>query len=470
MSETLPAGPYRTIEGDNGMQVPLYIMPYDEQGHCQAPLTQEQLLSTIQDGTYTDVLLFSHGWNNDWKGVISTYQGFLNGYLHMRHDYGLTYPRPFRPLLIGVFWPSIALPNESGPTFAGFAVDDPQLVGTAVDPNQQAVQSLATLLSKDGAERLKALAQREQDLSQDEALELARLLAPIYIVAGDELPTKDSAPIAGELVALWQKITLKAPKAPNNSLPGTPGRIGFVRAPGTTPRGVGRTDQPATTPEAAGLLDVLDPRLIIRLATVLQMKDRAGVVGAHGVGALLCDLLKTGAARVHLIGHSYGCKVVLSALCFQELPRLVNSVLLLQPAISYLCFAENATGEEEPAKPGGYRDALKRVEQPILTTYSPHDVPLTQFFHLAVRRPSDLGDQQIAGAPPPSRYAALGGFGPGGCEKDCTEMHMRQVGDLYDLGSGGHKICVLNGAQAIFGHGDISNDYTWWALYNQIIN
>ena len=467
MSETLPAGPYRTIKGNNVMAVPLYIMPYDEQGHCQAPLTREQLLSTIQDGTYTDILLFSHGWNNDWKGAISSYEGFLNGYMHMYRDYGLTYPRPFWPLLIGVFWPSIALPDESGPAFAGFAVDDPPSMGTVVDPDQQAVQLLTAMLSKNDVERLKALVQRGQDLSPDEALELARLLAPIYNVAGDELPTRDPAPTAGELVALWKKITLKAPK---NSLTGTPGRIGFVRTPGTTLGGVGRTNQPAATPEAAGFLDVLDPRLIIRLATVLQMKDRAEVVGAHGVGSLLCDLLKTGTARVHLIGHSYGCKVVLSALCFQKLPRLVNSLLLLQPAISYLCFAENATNEEEPGKPGGYREALKRVEQPIFTTYSPHDVPLTQFFHLAVRRPSDLGDQQIAGAPPPSRYAALGGFGPGGCEKDCTEMHMSQVGDLYDLGSGGRRICVLNGAQAIFGHGDISNDYTWWALYNQMIN
>ena len=470
MTETLPAGPYRTIEGENGMSVPLYIMPFDEQGQCQAPLTREQLLNTVQNGTYTDIFLFSHGWNNDWEGAISSYEGFLNGYMHMHREYRLTYPRPFRPLLIGVFWPSIALPDESGPAFAGFAVDNPQLAGTVVDPDQQAVQLLATMLSKDDAGRLKALEQRGQDLSRDEALELARLLAPIYNVAGDELPTSDPAPTDRELVALWEKITRKAPKAPESSSTGTSGRIGFVRTPGTTPGRVGRTDQPATTPEAAGFLDVLDPRLIIRLATVLQMKDRAGVVGAHGVAPLLAELLKTSPARVHLIGHSYGCKVVLSALCFQKLPRLVNSLLLLQPAISYLCFAENATGEEEPGKPGGYRDALKRVEQPIFTTYSPHDVPLTQFFHLAVRRPSDLGDQQIAGAPPPSRYAALGGFGPGGCEQDCTEMHMSQVGDLYDLASGGRKICVLNGVQAIFGHGDISNDYTWWALYNQVIN
>jgi hypothetical protein len=182
---------------------------------------------------------------------------------------------------------------------------------------------------------------------------------------------------------------------------------------------------------------------------------------------LLADLLKSGTARVHLIGHSYGCKVVLSALCFPVLPRPVNSVLLLQPAISYLCFAEDATGSKNP---GGYRDALKRVEQPILITFSPHDIPLTQIFHLAIRRPSDIGEEQIAGAPPPSRYAALGGYGPGGCDTDCNEVDLKKIGDPYNLGPGARKIQALNGAQAIYGHGDISNDFTWWALYNQITN
>src|SRR5690606_15613941 len=58
----------------------------------------------------------------------------------------------------------------------------------------------------------------------------------------------------------------------------------------------------------------LDPRRIIRLLTVAIMKDRAGVVGHGGVGKVLQTLLDHSAARIHLIGHSYGAKVMLSAL------------------------------------------------------------------------------------------------------------------------------------------------------------
>jgi hypothetical protein len=198
------------------------------------------------------------------------------------------------------------------------------------------------------------------------------------------------------------------------------------------------------------------------------MKDRAGVVGAHGVGTLLVELLKRNQmVRVHLIGHSYGCKVVLSAVCFPELPRPVTSILLLQPAISYLCFAKDATGT---GKPGGYRTAFERVQQPILTTFTSQDRELRTLFHLAVRRPFDIGEQNIAGDIPPSRYAALGGYGPGGCEDDCVTIDIKNVGNPYQLKLDVCKIYALNGSNAIHGHGDISNDFTWWALYEQVVN
>lgn len=465
MPDKLPVGPYRTIEIDDGVQAPFYIIPFDEQGICQGPLTRDHLLTTLQNGAFTDIFLFSHGWNNDWKIATDLYDGFLSGYAQMQREHGLTYSRPFRPLLIGIFWPSIALvsPSESGPAIAAFSGDSTQLMDVEVGQERQEIQSLAANLAKEDVERFYALAQRGQDLNSDEAMELARMLSPIYnSTAEDELPTVDSAPSTEQLMSLWQKIASMASTKPST---GTPGKFGFVNEPGRTPGVGGLTTQSTSAPEAAGILDFLDPMLIIRLATVLQMKDRAGVVGAHGVGSLLFDVLKNGTTRVHLIGHSYGCKVVLSALCFQELPRPVHSVLLLQPAISYLCFAVDATGT---GLKGGYRVALHRVEQSIMTTYSPRDVPLTQFFHLAVRRSSDLGEEQIAGAPPPSRYAALGGFGPGGCETDCSEVEMKKIGDLYDLGPGVRIIHVLNGVHAISGHGDISNDFTWWALYNQV--
>ncbi len=206
-------------------------------------------------------------------------------------------------------------------------------------------------------------------------------------------------------------------------------------------------------------LDFLNPREIIRKATVYQMKDRAGTVGASGVGPMLRQLLSIGGPRIHLMGHSFGGKVVLSALTVPSHPRRVESVLLLQPAINHLCFAEDVDGRR-----GGYRPALDRTIRPILSTFSSMDSPLGCFFHLAVRRDGDLAEQRIAAAP--SQFAALGGFGPGGLAPgESNTIEIPAPPSRYPALPAGVKIRALDGsADRITGHGDVRNPFTEWAL------
>jgi pimeloyl-ACP methyl ester carboxylesterase len=201
---------------------------------------------------------------------------------------------------------------------------------------------------------------------------------------------------------------------------------------------------------------------------VLLMKDRAGRVGARGVHDLLGRLVGASPdVRVHLIGHSYGCRVVLSALCAGDPPvRPVDSVLLLEPATSALCFATDVDGS---GRPGGYRPALERSRQPILTTFSGHDVPLTKLFHFAARRASDLGDAVIAGTPLPSRYAALGGFGPYGCDADSVVVPPATPPQAYPLG-GPKRVIAVQGDSVISGHGDVANPATAWMLLDQVMS
>src|SRR5690606_40637510 len=126
-----------------------------------------------------------------------------------------------------------------------------------------------------------------------------------------------------------------------------------------------------------------NPRNVLRATTVLLMKERAGRVGGAGVRAMLHGILSASAnSRVHLIGHSYGCKVVLSALANGSAPpRAVESVLLLQPATSAKCFAD--ADDRSPA--GGYRPALERARQPIITAVSSHAEPRTRPCQFAAR-------------------------------------------------------------------------------------
>jgi pimeloyl-ACP methyl ester carboxylesterase len=195
------------------------------------------------------------------------------------------------------------------------------------------------------------------------------------------------------------------------------------------------------------------------------MKDRAGRVGARGVQQLLADMLGATQAHLHLVGHSYGGKVVLSALCVGAIPRPVESVLLLQPAMSHLCFSPQIAGLD---RPGGYRPALdpQRCRQPILTTFSSHDEPLTREFHLFVRRRSDLAELVIAGEAP-GRYAALGGYGPALVEGESTVVPANDPGTPYTP-DGGARVVGVESSRVISGHSDVSNAWTWWMLLDQV--
>jgi hypothetical protein len=221
--------------------------------------------------------------------------------------------------------------------------------------------------------------------------------------------------------------------------------------------------QPATEAQAAGPLTYLDPRWIVRLATVLLMKDRAGTVGANGVADLVGRILGESNARLFLVGHSYGAKVVMTALAVRQPQRQAEAALLLQPAVSRLCFAADVGG----GRPGGFRAVLDRVRQPVFLTHSTKDRPLHSIFHLAVRRASDVGEVQFAGAP--SRYAALGGYGPlpDGClAGECNELGLPTTG-VWPAGLvRPTKIVSFDGSAIISGHGDISRAEVYWAMLN----
>jgi hypothetical protein len=179
-----------------------------------------------------------------------------------------------------------------------------------------------------------------------------------------------------------------------------------------------------------------------------------------------------GATRVHAVGHSYGCKVMLSAVCAPSpLTRPLDSLLLLQPAVSHLCFADDIP---KIGKPGGYRDALKRVRTPILSTYSEHDFPLHNTFHLALRRDSDLGDQDIGIAAdsdttagkPPSNFAGLGGYGPRRAGQHLVDP-MPKAEEAYPALAPDVAIVGLDGSRGrlISSHGDVTTPATAWALH-----
>jgi hypothetical protein len=430
------AGPFEQVQVGGGHVVDLYLLRFSDDGRLLSPQAQRHLVDHL--GDYTEVFLFSHGWNNNFNDALAHYRDFIKGF----GGQGVT-PAGARPALVGVIWPSISFlfPWEDGPQIAARVntrfEEMRRLVTSGLDPEAEA--RLSELV--DGAGRL----------GPAEAREAASLVRAGWLSRVD--PEEGvTGPRVEEIIDAWRLLDGGA--AANPADPDDFGDAGDAAgAAGSAPR-------------AAAGLGILDPRNLLRMGTVWAMKDRAGVVGARGVATLLRLLLNEMSGPVHLIGHSFGARLLMSALVAGEVSRPVRSMLLLEPAVNRWCFAPSVINT---GRVGGYHHVLSRVEQPILSTFSARDFPLHEAFHLAVRG-SSLGEPNVAAFGDTGRYGALGGYGPAGlAEASVTLPAVAPYEGDYKVAANVRVVAVdgsvpIGGKAAIDGHSDVSNRVTWWAL------
>ena len=88
----------------------------------------------------------------------------------------------------------------------------------------------------------------------------------------------------------------------------------------------------------------------LRQLSYWRMKKRARSIGEGGMHQFVADLMTAAPrARIHLMGHSFGCIVMSSLLggakAAKALPRQVDSLALLQGAVSLWAFGEQVHGE-----------------------------------------------------------------------------------------------------------------------------
>lgn len=454
----MPANQIVGPVGLTGVEFETWLLKFDKSGACISPRTRQALLERLAANQATPVLVFSHGWKNEYGDALALYTGFLKELQTHLDQRGAGRPKP---LFVGIIWPSTWLSFDTGPEIAaepalsrqeGADAFKRELAGNLADPAQR--------------DAFYALCDAPH-LGADDALKLAGLVVDA-LAAQPAASTSDAAEKgardAGVMLAGARALgTLGQGAASPGEQPGA----GGLGEGGTVDQG------PAAGPRDAGMLGLLDPRELLRVASVYQMKDRAGTVGWNGVSALVHDILVRSRAPLHMAGHSFGAKVVLSAILACQLPpdRKVASALLLEPAISYLCFASQVPGSEGT---GGYRDVLGKIGKSLLMTYSAHDFPLHDVFHLALRRREDLGEVHVSGAPgtaagaPPNEFAALGGYGPRGAGERLLQP-LPEPGSIVEIPAPLVPL-AFDGTQfdRIRSHGDVANPYTTWLMYAQL--
>ena len=144
------------------------------------------------------------------------------------------------------------------------------------------------------------------------------------------------------------------------------------------PQAAIRAERMASAGEAFGIFGTIKNGVLagLRQASFWLMKHRARTVGEQGMHTFVSDLQRACDANVHLMGHSFGCIVVSSILGGPggngTLTRPVNSVVLVQGAMSLWSYAEDIPDSD---KPGYFRHLLGKgaVSGPIVTTQSVND-------------------------------------------------------------------------------------------------
>ena len=196
------------------------------------------------------------------------------------------------------------------------------------------------------------------------------------------------------------------------------------------------------------------------------MKNRAGVVGANGLGPLIGRIAANGdfpTPRIHLVGHSFGARVVSFALAGLPPgdPSPVKSVTLLEGAFSRFAFAD-VLPFDSTSTSGALAGMLARVDGPLTVCFSSHDTALSVSYPLASLA---SGDDAAGVSDPLFRWRAIGSLGA----YDAPTLFVDRVGTSYPFTTGAilnvdSSAVVKTGPPPSGAHSDIFHPELAWIV------
>ncbi|MGY1691850.1 hypothetical protein [Geodermatophilus sp. SYSU D01105] len=411
-----------------------HLVAFDAAGRERAGATglpSRHLAALLAREAPTDVFLLSHGWNGDVPAARRQYDAWVAAMAGCPADREAAEARPggFRPVVVGVHWPSRAWGDEDlGSASFGLSTGG---TGEPDDGAAQLVDSAAAALVDTPAAR------ESVRTIVDSALD-------------DPVPATLPAPVREAYERLDAALHLGAE--------GAGASPGHDRAP-FDPEAVYQAClmEELASYGSTSLGGLLAP---LRVLTFWHMKRRARDVGASGVASLLTDLQEAAPeARFHLMGHSFGCIVVSSAVAGRGPAgrRPVASLALVQGAMSLWSFCSAI-----PASPGraGYFhrvliDGL--VTGPVVVTTSVHDRAVRSFYPIGAgaRGQVDFAPDRLP------TYGAIGTFGVRGPGIRVVDDDLRPVDQPYDLQPGVvHDLraddVIRDGSGVMGAHSDIT--------------
>ena len=429
-----------------------------EFGRDGAPLDAEQGRAAVRlasDGGITDLVVFSHGWNNNEAEAGELYATFFKHFALVRQiQAGLLAGR--RIGVVGVFWPSKKFDDRDLIPGGAASLE-------ALSESERLREFLQSLKGERGFDAPDADARLDRaaelvdalETDPDARAEFAQLLRSLNSDLGED-EKRD-----GTAAAHYRKADGDAlgALAPGGELVADDDAGGADS--GGAAGGVGGLDGGDEGAAAGGLGSIFGgvvagARMLANLTTYYQMKARAGTVGTRGLAPLLREIRAAAPElRIHLVGHSFGARLVTAAAASAPAELRVATLTLLQAAFSHDAFAAPHDGREA----GFFRAvATGRVTGPALVTHTRNDKAVGLAYALASR----LARQQaeaLGDANDP-----YGGLGSNGAQHtpEAVEMTLLDAGRPYDFQGG--RFHNLLGDALISGHGNVATPATAWAL------
>ncbi|WP_171171661.1 serine-threonine protein kinase [Streptomyces sp. I05A-00742] len=357
-----------------GMSVqPYWELTFGKDGRVEQR-ERDALLQGVPDESLTDLVIFVHGWNNTRAtatGLYRTFFALFPAALAAVTNQG----EPPRLGYTGVIWPSLRFTDEPVAALPGlWSAEGPR----GLPPGTREALVLAFPGREAVIGRLAELAERQpEDRARlEEFTGLVRTLV-------SPRPREADRNGGGAADDVWVRDTESEPTVPVMFTESAVEVCDLFAA------ALESTGAPAPGLFGGALRRVWRGAIeLLRQGTYWEMKRRAGVVGRQGLGPVAGDLLHgSPGLRIHLVGHSFGARLVSFALGGLPDGVRVRSLTLLQGAFSHYAFAPRLPFA--PRRGGVLHGMQDRLDGPLVNCHSRHDTALGTLYPLASRLAGD---------------------------------------------------------------------------------